>query len=261
MGSTDEPRSGHRPRGQRAALIGLGTALLLAMAVIVVGSSYQPFFHAPRHNPAGPDLPGPVVRPSAPSGPTALPTQPPDREQYHVIRYIVWTMFGVFALLLLVLVGLAVYRGLWPWLRTWIRRLRAMLHLTPSARPTDRAIPDVLDDVTEVVASQRESVRLGAPKGAIIDAWISLEQGAQDAGVPPRPSETSAELIIRIIDELDADSRALTRLGTLYRRARFSSHVIGEEDRTAAYEALASLEDSLRAAQERHRRTEEVDAP
>lgn len=236
---------------RRAALIGLCTTALLAMAVIVVGSDYAPFFHTPRHNPVSGGLPGPVVRPSARSGPTALPTKPADETHYPIIRDIVWTMFGVLALLLIILVVVGVYRGFLPWMRRWMRRLRAMLRVGPAPERVDLDLPEVLEDVTDVVAAQRESVRLGTPKGAIIDAWISLEDGATEAGVVPRPSETSAELVIRVIDELDADSHALTRLGRLYRRARFSSHEISEDDRTAAYDALTALESSLHAARAR----------
>ncbi len=249
MGSSRRPSWARWTAGQRASLIGLGTALALMLVIVVVSSDYAPFFHTPRHNPRGPHLAGTPVRPSARTQPTVLSTQPPDQHTSQLIPYIVWGMFGVLALLVAIMFVTAAVRALRPMIQRLLRRLRALRRGRGEAEQP--ALPEVLDEVAQTVAAGRHRLDLGTPRGAIIDAWLSLEEGATAAGLPARPSETPAELVIRIIDELDADSMAAAQLSRLYRRARFSSHEIHESDRAAARSALAALESSLQAAGER----------
>ncbi len=251
MGSSNGPWWARWTAGQRASLVGLATALALMLVVIVVSSDYAPFFHTPRHNPRGPQLPATPIRPTGRTQPTMLLTRPPDQHTSNVIPYIVWGMFAALALLVTILFVTAAVRALRPMIQRLLRRLRALLRRGGDGGPSQPPLPAVLDDVTETVAAGRRRLDLGTPRGAIIDAWLALEEGAAAAGVTPRPSETPAELVIRIIDELDADSRAAGQLSRLYRRARFSSHEIEEADRAAARVALAALESSLRAAGDR----------
>ena len=64
---------------------------------------------------------------------------------------------------------------------------------------------------------------------------------AERAGLGRRPSETSSELALRMLDVADVDRAAVTRLLGLYREARFSPHEVGEDDRRAALDALARI--------------------
>ena len=63
----------------------------------------------------------------------------------------------------------------------------------------------------------------------------------------PRRSETSAELVKRLLIALDLDPRAIGRLAALYREARFSEHDLGEDRRAEARSALRALHEDLRS--------------
>lgn len=228
--------------GRRASLVGIATTLFLMVAVVVVSSDYRPFFSTPDRNPRVPHLQVTLPKRSGRSASAATSTAPAKEHHSNLIPYLVDAFLALFALLLVIVLVTAAVRAIGRF-RNPFRRMHR--------RHSDRdPIPDVLDEVTQAVSAQRSSLTLGAPRNAIIDCWISLEHAVEEAGVPLRASETSAELVIRVIDELDADSDALSRLGRLYRRARFSSHDITEDDRAAALDALHALEGSLREAAE-----------
>lgn len=85
----------------------------------------------------------------------------------------------------------------------------------------------------------------GEPRNAIVAAWSRFEVQGERAGVGRRPSETSSEYVIRILDLVSADSGAVNRLAGLYREARFSRHEMTEEHRAEALGALAGVRRSL----------------
>nr|WP_246336281.1 DUF4129 domain-containing protein [Flexivirga oryzae] len=106
----------------------------------------------------------------------------------------------------------------------------------------------LLDAVSEVTRRQQQQLLEGVPSNAIVACWVDLERAVASVGVERRPSETSAELTIRVLDTLDVDRRALRTLGALYREARFSAHSLTEQDRRSAVDALSALHRSLPAA-------------
>ncbi|MGH3445286.1 MAG: DUF4129 domain-containing protein, partial [Nocardioidaceae bacterium] len=53
------------------------------------------------------------------------------------------------------------------------------------------------------------------------------------------------EFTVRVLHSLDLDPAAIGRLAGLYRAARFSEHEPTEQDRTAAREALRSIDAEL----------------
>ena len=109
--------------------------------------------------------------------------------------------------------------------------------LAPSTR--------IEDEVRADTAQQDALLREGTPRNAIVAAWHRFEVQGERAGVPRKPSETSSEFTVRLLDLVGADSSAVVRLGELYREARFSSHELGEGHRTAAVEALSAIRSSL----------------
>lgn len=153
-----------------------------------------------------------------------------------VILGIVFALALALVLLLVVAVGLSL-------VRRWRHRLQVL---------REGPLPDVddavLDAVSEVTQRQQRQLLEGVPSNAIVACWVDLEQAVRAAGIERRPSETSAELTIRVLDQLDVDRRSLRTLGALYREARFSSHPLTERDRRAAVDALAALRRSLPAA-------------
>jgi hypothetical protein len=130
--------------------------------------------------------------------------------------------------------------------RLWRHRWR------PPQRPTvvgdDVVTVDALATALEEDAdAQLDAVAEGGPRDGIVACWLRLEEIAAAAGHAARPSETSAELVTRLLVDLDLDPRPIGRLAALYREARFSEHRLGEDSRAEARSALRALHDELRA--------------
>lgn len=144
----------------------------------------------------------------------------------------VWWVLGGIALTLLlaVVVVLAI--------RVNRRRRRAAPPESAREAP-DRAL---LTD--RRAAHQARMVREGSPREAIIATWLDLERLVAAAGVPRRPSETSSELVVRVLDDREVPAAALTDLAALFREARFSTH----EPTEALRERAAGDLDAVHAA-------------
>ncbi|MDX6325804.1 MAG: hypothetical protein QOK15_2158 [Nocardioidaceae bacterium] len=149
---------------------------------------------------------------------------------------------GIFLLL-----GWLAYRGL--------RRLREVVRdrERPEPRPAEVQF-DVLEDPGALIdemqgdaAAQEALLSGGSARNAIVACWDRFEEQAARVGLARRPWETSSEFTLRLLDFVAADGGAVARLERLYHEARFSQHVIGEDRRTAAIEALESVHASLPA--------------
>jgi hypothetical protein len=79
------------------------------------------------------------------------------------------------------------------------------------------------------------------PRGAIMACWLRLEAAVATGGIARRPTETSGELVSKVLDRLHIATTALDRLHELYLRARFSASSIGIVERDAARDALERL--------------------
>jgi hypothetical protein len=106
----------------------------------------------------------------------------------------------------------------------------------------------VAEEMTRGAAAQRRLLEQGSPRNAIVACWRRFEEQAADAGVRRRPWETSAEFTLRVLDLVDADASAVTRLAALFREARFSDHPLGEPQRAEAIAALDAIHAHLGAA-------------
>jgi hypothetical protein len=113
---------------------------------------------------------------------------------------------------------------------------------------------DVLDSavriseaIEEDAAEQRALlVEELEPRNAIVAAWHRFEVQAARAGVVRRPWQTTGEFVLGVLDLVDADRGAVSRLADLYREARFSDHPITDDHRRDALEALDTVHRSLR---------------
>ena len=142
-----------------------------------------------------------------------------------------WVLGGIaLALLLAVVVVLAI---------RVIRRRRRAAPPESAREAPDRAL---LTD--RRAARQARMVREGSPREAIIATWLDLERLVAAAGVPRRPSETSSELVVRVLDDREVPAAALTDLAALFREARFSTH----EPTEALRERAAGDLDAVHAA-------------
>lgn len=93
----------------------------------------------------------------------------------------------------------------------------------------------------DAAAQRQELVDAESPRNAVVACWHRFETQAAAAGVGRRPWETSSEYTMRVLDLVDAHQPAVSRLGQLYREARFSEHEVTEEHRDEALEALDAI--------------------
>ncbi len=80
------------------------------------------------------------------------------------------------------------------------------------------------------------------PGDAVVQAWLGLQQAAEDAGFARSAAETPTEFTGRVLSRTGADRVALRTLLRLYLRARFGDDPITTADATDAREALRALE-------------------
>ena len=161
-------------------------------------------------------------------------TEDAEETQTTGLAKVWWVLGGIaLTLLLAVVVVLAI--------RVNRRRRRAAPPESAREAP-DRAL---LTD--RRAARQARMLRKGSPREAIIATWLDLERLVATAGVPRRPSETSSELVVRVLDDREVPAAALTDLAALFREARFSTHELTEALRERAAGDLDAVHAALGA--------------
>jgi hypothetical protein len=101
--------------------------------------------------------------------------------------------------------------------------------------------PTVLRGIAAALAALQEHRE---PTDAVVQAWLGLQQAAEDAGFARSPAETPTEFTGRVLSRTGADRAALRTLLRLYLRARFGDGAITVDDATDARAALLALEAS-----------------
>jgi hypothetical protein len=203
---------------------------------------------------------GPVRMFGAPSGssparrgpaasPTSSPSETPDplsAEEITKNMHATWDgswLGKLLAYTLLIVVVLALLAGVrWLWRNRW--------HAPPRpAAVAFEVLPEaaLAEALHRDVDAQLSAVEQGGPRDAIVACWLRLQDVVTECGHPPRPTETSAEFVTRLLHALDVDPRSVDTLARLYREARFSEHEMGEDSRTAARTALHALSEDLRS--------------
>lgn len=147
----------------------------------------------------------------------------------------VWWVLGGIALTLLLAVVVVLA----------IRVNRRRRHAAPPE--SAREAPDRALLTDRRAAHQARMLREGSPREAIIATWLDLERLVAAAGVPRRPSETSSELVVRVLDDREVPAAALTDLAALFREARFSTHELTEALRERAAGDLDAVHAALGA--------------
>lgn len=105
-------------------------------------------------------------------------------------------------------------------------------------QPAEAVAREMLKDADE---QRLELAGSGTPRNAVVACWHRFETQAAAAGVARHPWETSSEYTMRVLDLVDAHQPAVSRLGQLYREARFSEHELTEAHRREALEALDAI--------------------
>lgn len=123
-----------------------------------------------------------------------------------------------------------------------------------------REAPDVGAQVGATTAAAVRRLDAGEPVGdVVLDAYRRLERRLAEVGVVRGSAETSTELLVRALADVDVDPDAVRRLGNLYEQVRFGGHVAGEADRSEARAALVAVS-RMRAGASRGAREADVDA-
>jgi hypothetical protein len=168
-----------------------------------------------------------------------------DRERHELL----WMILTITVFLLAGVLVLAVLlNGIrWALTRDWRRRRER--------DPDEIAFqtlgaPALARVVAAGAQAQRQALSEGSPRNAIVECWHRFEQHAAQVGIARNSWETSSEFTLRVLEEVSADSAAVTELAGLYRDARHSHHVITEESRARARDALDRILGSLGAPAE-----------
>ncbi len=174
---------------------------------------------------------------------TAEATQPPLPPDVTSAGYsdTAWRVIATLVVVVAVAAALAVAVLV---LRALLRRLRS------ASSPEDDALGDdgVLDLsvlTAERAARQARLLTDGTPRNAVVATWLELERTVADAGVVRRPTETSSELVVRVLSTASAPADALADLAGLFREARFSRHELTEGHRRRAVADLDRVHASL----------------
>jgi uncharacterized protein DUF4129 len=180
----------------------------------------------------------------APSYETITPTVTEDadaagrtRDRDGESHPLLWMIITITATVLASVVILAAALNVVRWLltRNW--------HTYREPEPDEIAfdtigVPALARAVAEGAQDQRRALSEGSPRNAIVECWHRFEQQAASVGVHRFAWETSSEFTLRVLDDLSADTAAVTELADLYRDARHSQHEITEEMRGRARAAL-----------------------
>jgi len=99
----------------------------------------------------------------------------------------------------------------------------------------------MLDETLDDIRNEED------PRRAVIAAYARMEKILSAHGLGRRPSEAPVEYLQRVLAELRVSEEAVTKLTSLFERAKFSEHEIGVEAKGEAIDALVTLRDQLRA--------------
>jgi hypothetical protein len=220
---------------RRAVVLAVGCGIVV-MAALVVAAVARPVALLARPDASLPPPPVPTVPQSLLPTPTARSTSgegqftPSDPSPFLVaLVQIVLVLTAVIVLAVLI----RILMSLW-------RRPRITLHEDPSFE-----IPDVPVELLRTAEQRVTLLRTGAPRNAIVAAWLDLETSVAAIGLPRDPAETSTEFTERVIGTLEVDRLRLGDLAALYREARFSVHELGESHRERALLDLETLHADL----------------
>lgn len=230
---------------RRASTLAVASVVASALLVVVLAawaSSIGPSGVLRGEGPSPAGTPTPTASSSASADPGGAPIEPPEERGTP-------SWVRAFALLvdLAVAVGVVLLVARYaaaPLVRSVRRRRRARWRRTPQRvdlpvlEPPAALAREMLADAD---SQRRLLVEDGSPRNAVVGCWHRFETQAATAGLARGPWETSSEYTLRVLDLVEAHQPAVTRLGALYREARFSEHELTEAHRREALEALDAI--------------------
>src|SRR5262249_52204662 len=115
----------------------------------------------------------------------------------------------------------------------------------PPLPPAGSGVEQALAGAVEQALARLDE---GPVADVIVACWLGLEEAAARAGPRRRPAGASAALAGPGPAEHPVSGRTLRRLAALYREARFSRHVLGDDVRTEARSLFERVRNELRVA-------------
>ena len=153
----------------------------------------------------------------------------PAGSGHHVAPGSSWPVFALFAVVALTAAVL-----------TALRRRRSVALVPAEPAPVD---PEPLADA---LAAGEQALRAEPdPRNAIIGCYAAMERSLAEAGSPAQAADTPAEILARATAGGLVKSTWAGTLTGLFRRARYSTHPMTEDDRTAAMGALVQVRSDL----------------
>lgn len=220
---------------RRVVLVVLAGVALTVLLVSVSTAGEVRLWHAAPPGRAANVEPTLETTPPATTSPPVSPDQAGD--QIELPKW-VSVVVQLVALLAAIVLAVLVLRALWH------RRPRLSWR-TAAADADFDVLPDIARSLRADAADQRAALANGAPRNAVVECWLRLEAVVATAGLPRHPADTSTEFTSRVLVAYAVDRAAILELSALYREARFSTHELGEAERTRAIEALDALHDGL----------------
>jgi Domain of unknown function (DUF4129) len=230
-------------RARRASTVAVASVVATTLLVVLLAAWASSI--GPSGVLRGDGLPSPS-RPSATA--TSTPSQPSQQQAQEQDADTGGTRPWVRALA--ALVDLAVLAAALVATVLLVRRARRVRRERLARRRKDEAVASAFEVLPATAAAreiladapeQRALLLEGSPRNAVVACWHRFETQAARAGLDRHPWETSSEYTMRVLDLVDAYQPAVTRLGELYREARFSEHEVTEALRQEALDALDTI--------------------
>jgi hypothetical protein len=149
------------------------------------------------------------------------------------------------AVLRVVIVVIVFVTAIVALMAAWRNRPRVRWRRKSNGEGEFEVLPNIAAAVVEQAAAQRAALLDGAPRNAIVQCWLRLENDVAAAGLERDPADTSLEFTERVLARYTVDPEAIIELAALYREARFSDHLLEETHRRAALDALDRLHHTL----------------
>jgi Domain of unknown function (DUF4129) len=178
----------------------------------------------------------PIAEPGFLGGTRQPGPEQPGGGSTHDPAFVWW---AVVVLAAVVVAGFAIWRVT---LRRQVRRLAGDAAMS--------ALALVLEDTLDDLRAEKDARR------AVIAAYARLERVLAASGLGRRPAEAPHEYLSRILPRLELDRGSVRRLTELFTRAKFSPHEVDAGMKDDAIEALTTVRDELRAAEQRRRERE-----
>ncbi|AMM19067.1 hypothetical protein AX769_01595 [Frondihabitans sp. PAMC 28766] len=234
-----------RRRAPVALLVTGALGILVAVGAALAGPLH---FGGPRWLPNGIASRPPVAQTQPPASFSTPTPKPPTT--LHSVPNLGWLAIVIGA----VVVAFAVYL-LVRWL---LRRQRDSAVATPgdlNEAGDLETLPDEPSIETSMPYLRRGLQRAldvldgsRRPTDAIIEAWLGLQEAAEDAGFQRQSAETPTEFTTRILRQVDVDPTALATLRRLYLAVRFGDRTGTDADVAEARAALLILQSQWTAA-------------